>query len=290
MEAIPTPIHRAGLIARNIDAMRALLEILRSIFGRNRELVFELARREVLERYAGAALGSIWAVLTPLLTMGIYVGLVAFVFPVRYGDSSSPWMGAALILSGLVPWITLADCSTRATGLLVGHRALVRQVVFPIEALPAKTVAACLVSQLVGTVVGLGIALVAVGPSPMQLLLPALWITQLALMLGITLLLASLGVWLRDLREIVGFLANIGLYVAPIILLPSLISGLPRAARWVIAANPVSHMVWCFHDATVLHEFAHPWSWLVFPVVALAALIAGAVLFNRLKPAMGEAL
>ena len=84
--------------------MRALLEILRSIFGRNRELVFELARREVLERYAGAALGSIWAVLTPLLTMGIYVGLFAFVFPVRYGDSSSPTSSRPQSPSAQKPW------------------------------------------------------------------------------------------------------------------------------------------------------------------------------------------
>jgi len=49
-------------------------------------------------------------------------------------------------------------------------------------------------------------------------------------------------------------------------------------------------MVWCFHDAVVHQRFAHPWSWLVFPCTALAALALGARLFTRLKPAMGEAL
>jgi hypothetical protein len=49
-------------------------------------------------------------------------------------------------------------------------------------------------------------------------------------------------------------------------------------------------MVWCFHDAVVHQRFAHPWSWLVFPLFALAVLAAGARLFTRLKPAMGEAL
>ncbi len=270
--------------------MRALLEILRSILGRNRELVFELARREVTERYAGTALGSVWAFVTPLLTMAIYVGLFAFVFPVRLGEGGSPWLGAALILSGIVPWITFADCATRAPGVLLGHRALVRQVVFPIEVLPAKTVAACLVPQLVGTMVGLTIACATAGLSWTQLLLPLLWVIQIMLMFGVMLLLSTLGVWLRDLREIVSFLANIGLYVAPIILLPQIIAGLPTLARAAISANPFSHMVWCFHDATVLHTFAHPWSWLVFPMFSVIVLVAGASVFTKLKPAMGEAM
>jgi len=270
--------------------MATLAPLLRSILSHNRELVRELARREVAERYAGTALGSVWAVVTPLLTMGIYVGLFGFVFPTRFGGDGSPWLGAALILSGLVPWLAVADCATRAPGMLLSHRALVRQVVFPVEVLPAKSVLATLVPQVVGTVVGLAIALLSAGPSPLLALLPELWLAQLALMLGLMLLLATLGVWIRDLREVVSFLANVGLYIAPILLLPQVIDALPRAAAWLIAANPFSHMVWCFHDAVVHQRFAHPWSWLVFPLFALAVLAAGARLFTRLKPAMGEAL
>ncbi len=73
-------------------------------------------------------------------------------------------------------------------------------------------------------------------------------------------------------------------------LLPPVIEALPRWIAWMIAANPFSHMVWCFHDAVVLQRFAHPWSWLVFPLFAIAILGIGARLFTRLKPAMGEAL
>ena len=270
--------------------MRELQELLRSVLARHRELVFELARREVLERYAGNALGSVWAVLTPLLTMAIYVGLFGFVFPARFGTDATPWLAAALILSGLVPWVAVADCATRAPSILLAHRALVRQVVFPVEALPAKSVLACLVPQIVGTVVGLTIALIVAGASWMLLLLPLLWVVQVAFMFGIMLTLCTLGVWLRDLREIVTFLANIGLYVAPILLLPQVIEGLPRPAKWLIASNPCSHMVWCFHDAVVYQRFEHPWSWLVFPVVAFTILVVGAKLFTKLKPAMGEAL
>lgn len=264
--------------------------MLRSVLVRNRELVYELAKREVLERYAGTALGSAWAFLTPMLMMGIYVGLFGFVFPSRFGGDVSPWTGAALILSGLVPWLAVADSVNRAPAIFLSNRSLVRQVVFPVEVLPAKSTVACLVPQGVGTAVGLVIAISAVGPSPMLALLPVLWCAQLGLMFGLALVLSTVGIWARDLRELVSFLTNVGLYLSPVLLLPPVMESLPRPMSWVIAANPFSHMVWCFHDVIVYRRFEHPWSWLLFPAFAGVSLGLGSRVFARLKPIMGEAL
>ena len=266
------------------------IAILRSVALRHRELVLELARREIAERYAGSALGALWAVLTPLVTMAVYVGLFAFVFPVRFGDDSSPWTGAALILSGLVPWLAFVDVATRAPSIFVSQRALVRQVVFPIEVLPARAVASSLVTWAVGTIVALGVAVAAVGVKPSWALLPALWALQLLAMFGAACFLATLGAWMRDLREVVSILSNIGLYIAPILLLPATIAILPRAAHWVIAANPFSHMVWCYHDAVVAGRFDHPESWIAFPVTALAAFVGGTVVFARARANIAEVL
>ena len=266
------------------------IAILRSVSSRHRELVLELARREIAERYAGSALGAAWAVLTPLVTMGVYVGLFAFVFPVRLGDGGSPWMGAALILAGLVPWLAFVDVATRAPSIFVAQRALVRQVVFPIEALPARAVASSLVTWGVGTAIALIVALAAVGPKATWLLLPVLWAFQLLAMFGAACFLATLGAWMRDLREIVSILANIGLYAAPILLLPATIAILPRAAQWLVAINPFSHMVWCYHDAIVLGRFEHPASWIVFPLASIAALVGGTALFTRARANIAEVL
>ncbi|MFM7134553.1 MAG: ABC transporter permease, partial [Planctomycetota bacterium] len=155
--------------------MSASTAIVRSILGRNRELTFELARREVLERYAGSALGGAWALLAPLLTMALYVFLFGFVFPARFGSQGSPWPAAALILAALVPWLALVEVATRAPAVFTSQRSLVRQVVFPIEVLPARLVAATLVPWAVGIAVSLAVAVAAGGVKATMLLLPALW-------------------------------------------------------------------------------------------------------------------
>lgn len=268
--------------------MSASTSIVRSILGRNRELTFELARREVLERYAGSALGGAWSLLAPLLTMALYVFLFGFVFPARFGSQGSPWPGAALILAALVPWLALVEVATRAPAVFTSQRSLVRQVVFPIEVLPARLVAATLVPWAVGIAVSLAVAVAAGGVKATMLLLPALWALQALGMLGLALLLAPLGAWLRDTKDVVAFLASAGLFAAPILLLPATIESLPRAVQVALLLNPATHMALVHRDALVAGSFEHPASWIVFPATCLALLAVGSAVFARARHAIAE--
>ena len=267
-----------------------MLSLLNSILIRNRELVFELARREIADRYVASILGLSWSIITPLLTLSIYVGLFGFVFPARANSGDSPWIGATLILSGLIPWISISDLLLKSTGVLLSHRSLVRQVVFPVEVLPAKCVIVSFFNQIIGTCVLIFVAQYSVGLSVMLLLLPLLLLFQLTLMLGAVLILSTLGVWLRDLREITAFMVNVGLYAAPILLLSKAIDSLPFFARVIIMLNPFSHMVWCFHDAIVLHKIEHPVSWVIFPTFSSILLFIGAKTFSKFKQLFAESL
>jgi lipopolysaccharide transport system permease protein len=266
------------------------LGILRSVLGRNRELVIELSRRELADRYIGSALGGGWAVLAPLLTMGVYVFLFGVVFPARFGVDGSPWLGAALVLAGLPPWLALVEVLTRAPGVFLANRSLVRQVVFPTEVLAARTVAATTVAWAVGSAVSLAIALVSHGFSATMLLLPVLWALQLAAMLGLSLLLLPIGAWLRDTREVMAFVATIGLFLTPILFMPATLESFPKAAQVVIELNPASHMVHAYRDALVAGRFEHPWSWAIFAATALVLLELGAFVFARAKQGVAEAL
>lgn len=268
--------------------MSASLAIARSILGRNRALVVELARREISERHAGTVLGGGWSVLAPLLTMGLYVFLFGFVFPARFGEQGSPWLGAALILAALVPWLELVEVATKAPALFTSQRALVRQVVFPIEVLPARLVAASVVPWAIGIATSLAVAIAAAGFRPTMLLLPALWALQALGMLGIALALAPIGAWLRDTKDIVAFLASIGLFAAPILLLPQTVESLPAAVQTALAFNPATHMSLVYRDAMVAGAFEHPVSWLVFPATCLVSLELGATIFVRARHSIAE--
>lgn len=260
---------------------------------RHRELAWALARREILEQYAGRALGWLWTIGNPLLLIGLYVFLFAYVFPARMPDrggaSASGTAYTTFILAGLVPWLGFADCLNRSTGAIVNNANLVKQVVFPVETLPAKSAIAAMCTQLVMTVlliaymaiVGGGIPFAAIG-------LPVLLVLQFAAMLGCAVLLATLTVFVRDVREVVAFITSAGLFLAPILYMPEWVESLVPWARWLLAANPITHLVHCHRDLLVDGAITHPWSWAALAVFAITSLWLGAAAYRRCHHVLGE--
>src|SRR5262249_49130611 len=140
---------------------------------------------------------------------------------------------------GLIPWLGFADALNRSTMAILNNGNLVKQVVFPVETLPAKTVIAALATQAVMTV----LLLLYMATVPRHVpwtaaLLPILMGVQLIGMLGVALALSTLTVFLRDLREVVAFFTTAGLFLAPILYMPEWVESLWRPARWALALNP----------------------------------------------------
>src|SRR5581483_212584 len=101
---------------------------------RHRELVIEMTRRELLDRYAGSALGGIWAVAAPLLILGANVFALMYIFRIRFSDTDIGGMRYAIfILAGMTPWLAMSDAIGRASTVIVNSANLVKQIVFPSE-------------------------------------------------------------------------------------------------------------------------------------------------------------
>src|SRR5205085_6758253 len=160
-------------------------------------LIFSFARRELLGRYKGSALGIAWAVLTPVVMIAIFTFIFAGIFGARFGASSSHWDYALYLFCGLLPWSMFQDSVQQSANTIVAHSNLVKRVVFPLEALPAAQVFAALGNQLFATA-ALLIAIVVMRQSleVTALWLPVLLIPQLLFALGAAWLIASLGVFL----------------------------------------------------------------------------------------------
>lgn len=256
---------------------------------RHRALVIEMTRREVVDRYAGQALGAAWAIAHPLILIGVHVFVFAFVFKAKLGDGVG-WRGdyTAYILAGLIPWLSFQEAMAKSVVSVVSHGNLVKQVVFPVEVLPAKAVLSTLVPQAVATATLLAYILLAHGAPPATwLLLPLLAAFGVAFSLGAGLLLAAAGVYARDLKDVVQVLCSVGVYLVPVAYLPD---WAPDAFRPFLLANPVSHMIWCYQDALFFGSLAHPASWVVFPVASLLLYHAGQSAFRRLKGHFGSVL
>lgn len=266
----------------------AVLEVLR-FMRRHRELILTMTGREVRNRYIGSALGSAWAVLSPLLLMGVYVFAFAVIFRGRLGEADNSVAFVAFVLAALGPWVALQDAVGRSTQAIVGNANLVKQIVFPSEILPIKTVLGAAPTLAIGLMVAIGAALAAGHGSVFGLLvlLPAALVFFTALLLGIALLLAAVGVMLRDLKDVVALLLTVGLFLHPILYAPA---ATPAWLELAFHASPFSYPLWCLRDALFYGTITRPLAWIAAPLLGALVLSVGWRSFRSLKPMFGNAL
>ena len=204
-------------------------------------LILSFAKRELLGRYKGSALGIAWAVLTPVVMIAIFTFIFAGIFGARFNPNQSHWDYALYLFCGLLPWSMFQESVQQSATTIVTNSNLVKRVVFPLETLPAAQVFAALGNQLFATVA----LLVAMIIIRQRLELTALWlpillIPQLLFALGAAWLIASLGVYLRDIAQGMTLLLMAWMYLTPIIYPESIV---PERFRTFIDLNPFTSLV-----------------------------------------------
>ncbi len=259
---------------------------------RHRQLTVALTLRELFSTFAGSMAGVIWAFFLPLAQILIYLVVFSVIFRVRFGDVAETGRldYPLYLISGLLVWIPWATALTGSCNAVIGSAALVKQAHFPIEVLPARTVLAALVPQLVGIPVLILYALVRFDAwLATYLLLPVALLLQTLAMLGTAYLLAALSVFVRDTREVIMLFVMVGIFLIPVFYTPQMIDEAPPAMGFVLAANPFTHFVHVYRDCLFFGEIAHPWSW---AIVTALAMLAGSCfhVFERLRMFFGNYL
>jgi lipopolysaccharide transport system permease protein len=256
---------------------------------RYRSLIWELTRREIAERYVGQVLGMALAIGHPLISIAVYIFVFAYVFGMRMGSNSDASFDyTTYLLSGLIPWLTFADILNRSCSSVTANAGLVKQILFPVEILPIKTVTAALVNQLVASVGLLAYILAVHGfIRPLSLLLPLIFAVEVIGLIGLAYALSSLTVFFRDLKDIILVFTGIGMYVSPTLFSET---SVPAAFYAVMLFNPFSYIAWVYQDVIFYGRFAHPWAWLAFMILNLAFLSLGFRLFRILRPSFGDVL
>jgi len=245
------------------------------------DLILSFARRDLVGRYKGSALGIAWAVLTPVVMIAIFTFIFAGIFGARFGASDSHWDYALYLFCGLLPWSMFQESVQQSANTIVAHANLVKRVVFPLETLPAAQAFAALGSQLFATV-ALLIAIVVIRQNLQltALWLPLLLIPQLLFALGAAWLIASLGVFLRDIAQGITLLLMAWMYLTPIIYPESIV---PARFRWFIDVNPFTPLVRSYRRI-FLDGLAPDWRGLAyFTAVALIVFVFGYWWFARTR-------
>lgn len=263
---------------------------LMSLMTRHRQLTWELTRREVSDVYAGRVLGWLWVIGHPLIQMAVYFFIFGVVlkFEIPNPDSLARPDYAVYLLSGLIPWMAFIASMTKASQTLVANSGLVKQIVFPIEVLPVRGALAAMLPLLISFLLVTTYCLVRYGLLPWTwLLLPVLVSLQLVAMVGVSLMLSAVGVFLRDIGEVIQVFGMVGVFLMPAFFPPDRV---PPIFRPILYANPFSYMVWCYQDVCYFGRIEHPWAWPAFAVLSLLTFGLGYRVFRQLKPQFGNFL
>jgi lipopolysaccharide transport system permease protein len=268
--------------------LRAFTLPLQSIW-RNRNLIRTLVRRDVLSRYSGSFGGAFWAVLNPLMLMLTYFFVFGLVLQSRFGNDSSRSGFAIYFLAGMLPWLAFSEAVGRSPFIMVEHRGFIKKLVFPVETLPVNLVASGLVTEFFGVILFVLALLLVRGRLPLTVLyLPALVIPQILLTSGICWFLAALGVFVRDLAQINGYLLTVWFFLTPICYAETNLSTLPPLALRVLTKNPIFVLVRGYRSV-LIESKAPDWAalgWLT--VASILVFLLGHAWFYKLRKSFAD--
>jgi lipopolysaccharide transport system permease protein len=224
---------------RLVTALPVLARSLRA----HRFILRTLVRNEILTRYSKTILGVVWSMINPLVMIAIYSFVFGLIFEVRFGrtagTSEVPY--GIVLFSGLLLHVFMAETLLRAQSVVLDNPNYVKRVIFPLEILPIGILLANIIQALIALGVLMAVILIAGFPIPRTaFLIPIVWAPLILVTLGLAMIVASLGVFVRDIGQVLGFMMTILMFGSSI-LFP--VDMLPEPLRPWLLLNPLTIIV-----------------------------------------------
>ena len=249
-----------------------------------------MVKREVIGRYRGSFLGLLWAFVNPILMLAIYTFVFGVVFKVRLDSQSTElyddkFAFALLLFTGLILFNLFSECLSRSPGLVLANVNYVKKVIFPLEILPLVSLGSALFHAGISFLVLFTFMLVIDHSIHWTLIfLPIILLPLLLLILGLSWMLASIGVYVRDIGQFIGLILTMLLFMSPIFY-PA--SALPESVRDYLFLNPLTFVIEQARAVTLYGQLPD-WSGLVIYYM-LACIIAWVGLMWFMKTRKGFA-
>jgi lipopolysaccharide transport system permease protein len=258
-----------------------------SIF-RNRRLIASMARRDILARYRGSFGDIFWTILNPLILMATYFFVFGVVLRTRSTPTQSSTGFALYFLAGMLPWLAFSEAAGRAPQVIVEHRNFVKKLIFPLETLPVNHVLAGLITELFAIALFLAALLLIEHHLPLTALwLPVLIVPQVLFTLGVCWFLAALGVFFRDLGQIMGFLLTLWFFITPICY-PE--ASLPQSAMVILRKNPIFVLVHAYRAVLLDGQPPSALPLIKLTIVAIVTFLLGHAFFYKLRKSFADVI
>lgn len=256
---------------------------------RNRSLIKALVKREVIGRYRGSILGILWSFFNPLFMLAVYTFVFKVVLKARWNMGSNSKTEFALVLfAGLIIFNLFADCFNRAPTLIVANVNFVKKVIFPLEILPWVIMGSALFHAFISICVWLIFYIYLFGVPPIgALLFPLIVLPVVLLTMGVSWIFASLGVFLRDVSQLIVILTTVLMFLSPIFY-P--ISALPANYQTILFFNPLTISIEQARNVLLLGKVTNLFSFAAY--LAVTALIAwsGFAWFQKTRKGFADVL
>lgn len=227
---------------------------------RLRSLLWAMSRRELRARFAGSAMGLLWAYVQPLLMVAVYFLVFDVVFAMRLGENAPTRHMGAYLAVGALPWLAFAESLSRGAGSLHDAGAVLQKNPLPPALFVWRSV---LATQWVFVPLMLAMALAytaSMGFSVALLALPLLLLAQAVLSVLLAWCLALLVAAVRDVAQLLTFALQVGIFVSPVLFVPSMF---PVGWQWVLYLNPITPLVLGYHDVLLSGVWPEASTWLV---------------------------
>jgi lipopolysaccharide transport system permease protein len=287
----PPTLHRVGA-PLTLGQLLNPLAMWANLWSK-RSLIWQFAARDVAARNRGSALGIFWTLLHPLIMLGVYTFVFAIVWEAKWvgaPDEKTSTFALAMFC-GLVMFEVFSASVNNAPGVIVNNPNFVKKVIFPLEVLPVASLLASLLLMCISLMVLLTANLLLRGT-----LSPALWALPLVILpillwaAGCSFFVASLGVFLRDMRTIVPVVVQIFFFMTPILYPAARMSKAPAWVQTVLSMNPLAGV---FESARQVALFGGSPDWRALAIALASGLVVmqlGYAFFMKSKRGFADVL
>ena len=250
-----------------------------SLLVNYRKILSAVTQVELAKKYSGSVFGKLWIVLYPLLLLLIYLFVYMVVFKMQFPGSSR--MAYVLyVFAALIPYIGFSEAVTSGCVALRQNMHLIKNVMLPIEIVPARYVLVAVTSQVVGLALLFALIAGTGGLSFRLIAVPIVVGLQLAMLIGIVMILAPLALVLPDMAHFVNLAMLLLIFVSSIGFRPDMV---PSVLSFVIYANPLYYMIDAFRWTFLKDHPFHAVSLSAYAVVSIGAFAMGSWFFMKFK-------
>ena len=258
-----------------------MLNVFKNLYN-YRELLKTSVKKEIRGKYKNSFLGVLWSFLNPLLQIMVY----AIVFQMILKNPQENY--AIFLCCALIPWTFFSTTISRAAFNCIENGNILKKVYFPREILPISVVTSEAVNFFISTVIILGFVIIGgVGISKYIIFYPLIFISQYILLIGISLIVTSICVYLRDLQHFIGIFLQLMFYATPIVYN---VNSIPDNFKWILQINPMTYIIEAYRSIFYYKAIPELKPILILIIISLMLCVIGYLIFNKLQKGFAEQL